>query len=204
MTETEALYRALIERIPAATYVDGPDGTPVYVSPQIEELYGCSRDEWMRNTGVWQQRVHPEDRARVRAAWEGALREGREFSDEYRILMPDGAQRWVQEHSTPLRDDTGHVRVVQGVITDVTDRHRAEVAERRAEQVLREMLDAIPLARRDRGHGRPHGLLQPASGRRARPDGRRSCSAGTGWTPSRSSRGATWSAGTTSCSAAAR
>ena len=146
MTETEALYRALIERIPAATYVDGPDGTPVYVSPQIEELYGCSRDEWMRNTGVWQQRVHPEDRARVRAAWQEALREGREFSDEYRILMPDGAQRWVQEHSTPLRDDTGHVRVVQGVITDVTDRHRAEVAERRAEQVLREMLDAIPLA----------------------------------------------------------
>ena len=82
----------------------------------------------------------------MRAAWQEALREGREFSDEYRILMPDGAQRWVQEHSTPLRDDTGHVRVVQGVITDVTDRHRAEVAERRAEQVLREMLDAIPLA----------------------------------------------------------
>jgi PAS domain S-box-containing protein len=146
VTETEALYRALIERIPAATYVDGPDGTPVYVSPQIEELYGCCRDEWMRNTGVWQQRVHPEDRARVRAAWEASLREGREFSDEYRILMPDGAQRWVHEHSTPLRDDTGHVRVVQGVITDVTDRHRAEVAEARAEQVLREMLDAIPLA----------------------------------------------------------
>src|SRR4029079_18664134 len=100
----------------------------------------------MSNTGVWQQRVHPEDRARVRAAWQEALGEGHEFSDEYRILMPDGAQRWVQEHSTPLRDDTGHVRVVQGVITDVTDSHRAEVAERRAEQVLREMLDAIPLA----------------------------------------------------------
>jgi hypothetical protein len=29
VTETEVLYRALIERIPAATYVDGPDGTPV-------------------------------------------------------------------------------------------------------------------------------------------------------------------------------
>ena len=54
--------------------------------------------------------------------------------------------RWVQEHSTPLHDDGGHVRVVQGVITDVTDRHRAEAAEARAEQVLREMLDAIPLA----------------------------------------------------------
>ena len=33
------------------------------------------------------------------------------------------------------------------MITDVTDRHRAELAEARAEQVLREMLDAIPLAR---------------------------------------------------------
>ena len=146
VTETEALYRALIERIPAATYVDGPDGTPVYVSPQIEDLYGCSRDEWMRHTGVWQQRVHPEDRARVRGAWEASLRDGTEFSDEYRILMPEGSQRWVQEHATPLRDDSRHVRVVQGVITDVTDSHRAEVAERRAEQVLREMLDAIPLA----------------------------------------------------------
>jgi len=105
VTETEALYRALIERIPAATYVDGPDGTPVYVSPQIEDLYGCSRDEWMRHTGVWQQRVHPEDRARVREAWEASLRDGTEFSDEYRILMPDGSQRWVQEHATPLRDE---------------------------------------------------------------------------------------------------
>jgi PAS domain S-box-containing protein len=100
----------------------------------------------MQNTGVWQRRVHPEDRARVREAWVASLEQGREFGDEYRILMPDGAVRWVQEHATPLHDEHGHVRVVQGVITDVTDRHRAEMAEARAEQVLREMLDAIPLA----------------------------------------------------------
>ncbi len=146
MTQTEALYRGLIERIPAVTYATAPDGTPLYISPQIEELFGCSQERWMDRLGEWEDRIHPDDRERVISEWQEALANGLEYQDEYRVLLPGGDLRWVLDHAMPVFDEQGHAQIFQGVISDVTDRHRADAAERQADGRLRQMLGAIPLA----------------------------------------------------------
>ena len=57
----EQRYRTLVETLPAATYVDDIDGTPMYASPQIADIYGCTVDEWMSDTKFWLERVDPDD-----------------------------------------------------------------------------------------------------------------------------------------------
>jgi PAS domain S-box-containing protein len=48
LREAEQRYRTLVEHLPAATYVDAVDGTPLYASPQIERIYGCTHERSSR------------------------------------------------------------------------------------------------------------------------------------------------------------
>src|SRR5439155_17948526 len=66
----EQRYRTLVETLPAATYVDDVDGTPLYASPQIATIYGCTLDQWMSDTKFWLERVHPDDLEQVDAWYE--------------------------------------------------------------------------------------------------------------------------------------
>ncbi len=62
----EARYRALVEQIPAVTFMAALDGSAseLYVSPQIEELLGFSAQEWLDEPFLWYRQLHPEDQAR--------------------------------------------------------------------------------------------------------------------------------------------
>ena len=61
----EARYRALVEQIPAVTFMASLEGglSNVYVSPQIEALLGFSQEEWMSDPVLWFRQLHPDDRA---------------------------------------------------------------------------------------------------------------------------------------------
>jgi two-component system sensor kinase FixL len=70
--------------------------------------------------------VHPEDREPTRRALQVALDEGSEYSTEYRVLLPDGRQRWIAARGRvekPARD--GAARML-GVCIDITARKRDE------------------------------------------------------------------------------
>ena len=63
LEEMEARYRNLVEQLPAATYVDSVDEnmTPIYVSPQMQDLIGISADRF-RDEDLWEACIHPDDR----------------------------------------------------------------------------------------------------------------------------------------------
>ena len=67
MREAEARYRALVEQIPTVTYVCDfdPEGTILYISPQIEAIVGYPPSRWTEDTRFWQRLIHSEDRERV-------------------------------------------------------------------------------------------------------------------------------------------
>jgi PAS domain S-box-containing protein len=80
-------------------------------------------------------RVHPEDRPRVRQTIERAATEQRDFTDEYRLVMPDGSVKHVAvvAHRTATEDAQSVVFV--GAVTDVTERKRAEEEHARLRQL---------------------------------------------------------------------
>jgi two-component system sensor kinase FixL len=80
--------------------------------------------------------VHPDERAGIRQAIEGAARNGGSFELEYRVRRPDGQIGWISlRGSGEPRGDGGTARV-RGVSIDITTRKLAELeAERRQREL---------------------------------------------------------------------
>jgi diguanylate cyclase (GGDEF)-like protein/PAS domain S-box-containing protein len=127
LQSTVTQYRSLIERLPAATYLDYLEtGETRYVSPQIAELFGITPEQWMASPDAWLQAVHPDDRDRAAAAFSESVKAGEPFHTEYRVVSPDGTVRWVVDRTEILPRVDGQPALTQGMIFDITDRKRAE------------------------------------------------------------------------------
>ena len=145
LREAEERYRAIVEHIPGAIYVDIPDGSmrTVYVSPQIREILGVSPVDWIQEPDLWITIMHPEDRDEMRHGYLEAVEAGRAWRGEYRVLHPDGRWVWVHDETTFVRDEEGHPLFLQGVLFDITERKRAEEALRSSERRERDAAERL-------------------------------------------------------------
>jgi PAS domain S-box-containing protein len=75
---------------------------------------------------TWADRVHPDDRAAVTAERQRAIAERGPYRAEYRIVLPDGSQRWAISRGEAVYKAGGECVRLMGVTIDVTDRKRAE------------------------------------------------------------------------------
>ncbi|HMJ02599.1 MAG TPA: PAS domain S-box protein, partial [Conexibacter sp.] len=145
LEEAEARYRTLIETIPAVTYIADWDemGSFRYVSPQIEELLGFPAADWLGESRLWEERLHPDDAVRVIAETRYAFREQKAFDCEYRMIAADDRVVWVWERDTVIRDDHGEPYLTQGIVTDVTATRIAEAALAESEERNRGVVHAL-------------------------------------------------------------
>ena len=82
-------------------------------------------------------RVHPDDRAAVQKTIDDASRDGKDFDQEYRLLMPDGSLKHVHAVAHAARDASGDIEFL-GAITDVTAAKEAGKRLQRSEAYLAE------------------------------------------------------------------
>jgi PAS domain S-box-containing protein len=124
--ETEIKYRMLIEQVAAVSYIAelGVNGQWLYVSPQIEPMFGYSAEEWLSTSKDWIRYVAPEDHPIIHAAEESSAR-GEPFQAEYRIIRKDGKTMWVSDTAVVVRGSDSHP-VMEGLIVDITDRKMLE------------------------------------------------------------------------------
>jgi PAS domain S-box-containing protein len=71
--------------------------------------------------------IHPEDRERVRAELEGSASSGRNFTDTYRVVRPDGEVRVVRVRAQPALGSARTVVGLRGTGQDVTERAGGDV-----------------------------------------------------------------------------
>jgi PAS domain S-box-containing protein len=70
-------------------------------------------------------RVHPEDRERLQQIRDRATQNGMDLDIEHRILLPDGAIKYVHVVAHAGRDNAGKLEYV-GAVTDITERKYAD------------------------------------------------------------------------------
>jgi PAS domain S-box-containing protein len=70
-------------------------------------------------------RVHPEDRDRLQQLRDHATKSGMDLDVEHRVLLPDGVIRHVHVVAHAGRDNSGNLEYA-GVVTDITERKRAD------------------------------------------------------------------------------
>src|SRR5258706_215801 len=75
---------------------------------------------------AWIERLHPSERARVRAELDASVRTGDPFSREERIVRPDGEARDLLVWGRAVLDGAGKVAGLAGAAQDITDVRRAE------------------------------------------------------------------------------
>ncbi|MBE9080328.1 PAS domain S-box protein [Romeria aff. gracilis LEGE 07310] len=100
----------------------------LYVSPAYQQIWGRSPEEIYGDHALWLETIHPDDRAQVLEVV--AQCQHQDFvENEYRIVRPDGAVRWIRDRSFAVRNDQGTIVQAVGTAQDITDRKQIE-AER--------------------------------------------------------------------------
>jgi PAS domain S-box-containing protein len=97
----------------------------VYINPAFEAVTGRSCETLNDNPASYQELFHPEDRVRVLTRLEEAFQSGR-FDEEFRIIRPDHATRWISVRGFPVRDAAGTLCRLVGTAQDITARKSAE------------------------------------------------------------------------------
>jgi PAS domain S-box-containing protein len=121
-----------------------------YWSKEMYRIFGFDPDPTPPSYTEVVRRLHPEDARYYTPVVEEAIRDRTDFETDYRLLLPNGAAKYIHVVGHPVVNASGDVIELVGTAMDVTEQHEARAAlqtafeQIRAEQTeLRRMTDAI-------------------------------------------------------------
>jgi len=129
------------ERFPGFLWKALPDGRVTYINRYCEEYLGLTAEEAAAD---WGSLIHPDDRGEVIRRWAIVTSGGQWHDHVHRLMGKDGQYRWFQSRITAIRDDSGSVIALHGLMMDADDMVSAERTVRQEEKQLRRLVDAIP------------------------------------------------------------
>ncbi|MBF0613571.1 MAG: response regulator [Magnetococcales bacterium] len=139
LQQSKDRYNELIERIPIGVYQFrmGCDGAKYfeYVSSRFCAIFRLSAAEILSDASRLMDHVHPEDRVSFLDANERAGRTLQAFFWKGRFIL-GGAVHWLQIESTGKALADGE-SVWNGIVSDITERMRIELALEKSEQTLK-------------------------------------------------------------------
>jgi len=135
----ERLFRLMAEAVSDVFWLTDATATRIlYVSPGFEAIWGEPAGKILTEPAEWLRAIHPDDRGLVVKTLHEAHRAGTTIDLEYRVVRPDGTERWILDHGYPLRDPQGIVTHWAGLARDVTTRKAAEQGLRESASRLAE------------------------------------------------------------------
>lgn len=146
LAEQLQLLQNIAARVPGLMYQarwqpDGGTNVISYVNDATREMLELEPWELQQDTRALFQRIHPDDRALVKAGLLASARQLNVFRLTYRVLLPRRGVRWYNVEAVPQREADGSV-VWHGFSTDVTD---ARLAAQKVDRQHR-MLEAVRMA----------------------------------------------------------
>ncbi len=133
LTKSEEKYRNLVANIPDVTWTGDSKGNTVFISPNIERVYGFTPEEILeKDRRPWLERIHPDDFNHVGDALSRLFEKQEPFDVEYRIQRKDGKWIWLHDRAMAAYEKDG-VLVADGVFRDISEQKRAEEALKQSE-----------------------------------------------------------------------
>jgi len=140
LRENEERYRALVTATSQIVWTTNAQGEVSGDLPLWRKFTGQSEEE-IKGWG-WANALHRDDRQRTMDVWSNAVGKRSLYETAYRLLRHDGEYRYVAVRGVPVLKPDGSVREWMGTCTDITERHLAAEAVRRASAYNRSLLEA--------------------------------------------------------------
>jgi len=140
LRENEERYRALVTATPQIIWTTNAQGEVSGDLPLWRKFTGQSEEE-IKGWG-WANALHRDDRQRTMDVWSNAVGKRSLYETAYRLRRHDGEYRYVAVRGVPVLKPDGSVREWMGTCTDITERHLAAEAVRRASAYNRSLLEA--------------------------------------------------------------
>ncbi|MFO1108054.1 MAG: PAS domain-containing protein [Bradyrhizobium sp.] len=99
-------------------------------------LYGVRKEEFTGALDAWSKCLVPEDAAQAKADVEAALRDGSDYSADFRVQRADGAVRIIRAAAQVIRNPDGRAVRMVGINRDVTELVNAERERVRANEAV--------------------------------------------------------------------
>ncbi len=111
-----------------------------------DQIFGYSTPlpEW--NFDIFLRHVHPDDRERVRETFQSNVSQKKKSEFECRIIHPNGDIRWIWACGDQVRDSSGAVTRMFGIVQDITERKQSEEVLRESEERFRLFIEHAPAA----------------------------------------------------------
>ena len=130
LQSTAGQLASLLQNLPGMAYrcVNQPDWPMGFVSEGCERLSGHSRSDFQEQRVLWGELIHPQDSDRVWRSVQQSVEANKTVDIEYRITTKNKEERWVWERGRIVPSEHNHGVYLEGLIIDISDRKRAEIA----------------------------------------------------------------------------
>ncbi len=145
LRESEERFRLLAEHAQDIIfrYRRHPDPGIEYLSPAVTDIIGYQPDQLYRDPSMLFSLVEPEDRDVFEASWRSADPDPDHLTVRWR--RRDGGLAYMEQRAVAVRDASGTVIAIEGILRDATQRVTVEQERHRLEHQLRqnERLDSL-------------------------------------------------------------
>jgi PAS domain S-box-containing protein len=125
LTESAERLRMASEAAGFGTYDYHPAAGRVYWSPSLRNLAGIEGDEPLTLESALAV-IHPDHRDLVRRHMEGYSPSSGRSEIEFKVVGPDGEERWLLDRGHAIADAQERGLHVMGTVLDITERKRTE------------------------------------------------------------------------------
>jgi len=121
----------------------------VFWSPELYRIFGFDPEKEAVPFQTAHGRIHTEDRGKVEQIFESAIREGRDFICDYRIVLPEGTIKQCHVIGHPVVNEAGDPVEFIGTVMDVTEIKQAEEELQHSLEQLRALAARLQSAREE-------------------------------------------------------
>lgn len=146
LEDREKKYKALVSNVPGVIFQCRNDAewTMEFISHKIESITGYAAASFINNRErSYASIIHEDDAEMVVQSVEASLGSSQPYALDYRIIHADGSIRWIYENAQGIYSDEGDLLYIYGVITDVTEQKKTEIALRESEEKFRQISETM-------------------------------------------------------------